>query len=37
MNYLEISKIFNKMIDNKRIGLIDLNVSIIKEAIDKRD
>jgi len=37
MNYLEISKIFNKMIDNTRIGLIDLNVSIIKEAIDKRD
>lgn len=39
MNFLEINKILNKMIDNTRVGGIDLNVSIIKKGliIDKKD
>lgn len=38
MNFLEVNKILNKMIDNARVGSIDLNVSLIKKGltIDKK-
>lgn len=37
MNFLEVNRILNKMIDNARVGSIDLNVSLINKglAIDK--
>lgn len=39
MNFLEVNKVLNKMINNTRVGAIDLNVSIIKNGliIDKKD
>ena len=36
MNYIEISKIINKMIDNTRLGMIDLNIATLNGLlIDK--
>lgn len=33
MNYLEINRILNKMIDNTRISMIDLKVSLLKDSL----
>ena len=37
MNYLEINKIFNKMIDNTRVIMINLKIAHLKSglSIDK--
>lgn len=39
MNFLEINVIYNKMIDNTRLCVIDLDVSLLKKGllIDKNN
>jgi len=39
MNFLEINKIFNKMIDNTRISMIEINLNALKNGliIDKNE
>lgn len=33
MNYLEINRILNRMIDTTRISMIDLKVSLLKDSL----
>lgn len=35
MNFLEINRILNKMIDNTRVSKIDLEISLLCDNIDK--
>lgn len=39
MNFLEINKVLNKMIDNTRYLIIDLNITLLNKGlvIDKKD